>query len=263
MIDIHSHIIPCVDDGSKDMDMSLEIARIYIANGINKVIATPHHIDGTKNSSSEDLSIGLEALKKELCIAEIPLEIYPGNEVYLSPDVINNLLGNKVLTLNNSRYILMELPMNDIPLYFEELIYELLIKGYIPIIAHPERNAKIIKDPNSLYKFINMGALAQMNLPSLEGFYGSRSKNVAEILLGHNMIHFVGTDTHSNRHRSPNVEKSLKLLYNLVDREYYEKLTVTNAQVVLDNKLIKIDAPVEVKKKIFSFKRLSTLFSNL
>ena len=172
MIDIHSHILPYMDDGSKDMEMSLKIAKIYVENGIDKVIATPHYMDGVKYKSNEELRIGLEALKKELARAGIPLEVYPGNEAYIKPDLIKDLEEKRVSTLNDSRYVLVELPMNEIPIYVEDLIYNLLVKGYVPIIAHPERYTKICEDPNILYKYISMGALAQLNLPSLEGFYG-------------------------------------------------------------------------------------------
>ena len=261
MIDIHSHILPYIDDGSKDMEMSLQMARIYVENGVTKVIATPHYVDGIKNLSSEELRIGLEAFKKELARAGIPLEIYLGNEIYTAPNIIDDILKDNIIGLNDSRYLLMELPMNDIPLYIEDLIYEMLIKGYIPIIAHPERNTKIINDPNILYRYINMGALAQMNLPSIEGFYGSRVKNTAELLLTHNMIHFVGTDSHSNRGRSPKVENSLKLLRTIVDNEYYEKITAINPQLVLDNISILINSPIELKKKKIGYKRLTTFFS--
>lgn len=261
MIDLHSHILPYVDDGSKDMEMSLQMARIYVENGFRKVIATPHYVDGANNSTTEDIRIGLEALKKELARAGIPLEIYLGNEIYTAPNIIDDIINNNIIGLNDSKYLLMELPMNDIPLFVEDLIYEILIKGYIPIIAHPERNSKIINDPNILYRYINMGALAQMNLTSLEGFYGSRVKNTAELLLTHSMIHFVSTDSHSNRGRSPKVENSLKLLKTLVDHEYYEKITAINPQLVLDNKSISINSPIELKKRKIGFKGLTTFFA--
>lgn len=235
MIDIHSHILPYMDDGSKDMEMSLRIAEIYVNNGIEKVIATPHYIDGGGKKSNEELRIGLEALKKELARAGIPLEVYPGNEVYIKPDLLDDLEKGKISTLNDSRYILIELPMNEIPIYVEDLIYELSIKGYVPIIAHPERYTKIIENPNILYRYISMGALAQLNLPSLEGFYGSRVKKAAEVLLNHKMIHFVGTDTHSNRRRSTEVLDSLDILYDLVGDEYFHQLTEGNAERVLKN----------------------------
>ncbi len=258
MIDIHSHILPYIDDGSKDMEMSLRIAEIYVKNGIDKVIATPHYIDGVVYKTNEELRISLEALKKELAKAGNPLEVYTGNEVYIKPDLIDDIEKGKISTLNDSRYVLIELPMNEIPIYVEELIYNMSVKGYVPIIAHPERYTRICEDPNILYKYISMGALAQLNLPSLEGLYGSSIKNTAEVLLKHNMIHFVGTDSHSNKRRAPEVEDALDILYQLVGDEYFELLTQYNQERVLKDEQIEILQPkkINIRKKgfgIFAF----------
>lgn len=263
MIDIHSHILPYVDDGSRDMEMSLKIAQIYVENGFDKVIATPHFMDGISYKTKMELEIGLEALKKELARAGFPLEVYLGNEVYLRPDVIEDIEKDRVSTLNNSRYVLIELPINEIPIYVEDIIYKFQLKGYVPIIAHPERYSKISEDPNILYKYISMGALAQLNLQSLEGFYGSRVKTTAEILLKQNMIHFVGTDSHSNRHRAPNVTESLNILYDLIDEDYYELITESNQELVLSNDPIIITQPMKIENKKRGFGIFTTLFAKL
>lgn len=262
MIDIHSHILPLVDDGAKDMDMAIDIARVYIENGIKKVICTPHYIDGANNTSLEEVKIRMEELKKELVREGIPLDIYLGNEIYISPNIIDLIRGDKVLTLNDSRYVLIELPMNDIPLYVNDLIYELLKKDYVPIIAHPERNESIIENPNILYNYITKGALAHLNLPSLVGFYGARSKNTAELLLTHNLIHFVGTDSHSNGKRSPRVERHLRILERIVGEDY-NRLTYENAMLILDNKPITTNEPNKINNRKHLFKGLATLFARL
>lgn len=261
MIDIHSHILPRVDDGSDNMAMSIEIANLYVENGIDKVICTPHYIEGADSPSSEEIRIHIEELKKELFKAAIPLEIYSGNEVYVTPNIVSKILEGEVLTLNNSSYVLIELPMNDMPIYAKDLIYELKVKGITPIIAHPERYSSVIEDPNILYEFINMGALAQLNLPSLEGLYGKRAKEVGAKLLEHNMIHFVGTDTHSNRRRSPRIKKSLEILSSLVSSSDFEILTTTNAQRVLNNEEIQIKSPRKISGKNHKLSYLTGLFA--
>lgn len=252
MIDIHSHILPNLDDGSDSMEMSLNIARQYVENGINKVIATPHHISGAKNASREEILVAIEELRKELFRAAIPLEVYPGNEVFVSNNIPDDIIDNKICTLNDSKYVLIELPLNNMPLYIEDLIYNLLIKGYIPIIAHPERSIDIIRDPNKVYRFIELGALAQLNILSLEGFYGSKVKHTAEILLKEGLYDFAATDTHSDRHRSPNIKKPLKRLEALTNKSYYNKLISENGQRVLDNKDI-------IKKEAYKKKKDSSL----
>lgn len=261
MIDLHSHIISGVDDGSEDIEMSLEIAKLYVENGIDKVVCTPHYIEGAISYTPEKLKIKIEELKKELFQATIPLEIYPGNEIYINPSIVGKILEVQALTINNSRYTLIELPMNDMPIYVKDVIYELRLKGIRPIIAHPERNSRVVNDPNILYELINMGALVQLNLPSLGGMYGDRVRDTGMKLLQHNMVHFVGTDTHTNRRRSPKVGKFLDILSTIVTDKDFEALTIGNPQSVLDNKEIEIKPPIKIKKKDIKLSSLIGLFT--
>ena len=257
MIDIHSHILPKVDDGSKNIEMSLSMARQYVENGIKHVIATPHFIEDSFNSDNLTNRLALEYLQEQLKLESIPLKVYSGNEVYISLKTIEDLISGKISTLNNSKYILIELPMYDIPIYTEDIIYGLLLKGYIPIIAHPERNSKIVNNPNILYEYIKKGALAQLNLPSLESMYGKSIQNCANIILEHKMIHFIGTDAHSNRNRSPKVKDSLVKLRKIVGEEEFIKITSTNGELLIRNQLIPINNPIKLlnKKNLFSFIR--------
>lgn len=254
MIDIHSHILPGVDDGSSGIEESIRMAELYLENGIDKVIVTPHYIEGTDSTTLDENKVVLENLKRVLKKKNLDLKLYLGNEIYVSPDTLSHITNRKAATLNETKYVLVELPMHDIPMYMKNTIYELSLKGYIPIIAHPERNTKIQENPNILYEFIEGGALAQLNLPSIEGRYGSRPKEIGEILLAHNMIHFVGTDAHSTRTRSPKVEKSLGILKEIVDKDTSERITYLNGKALLEDKLICVDEPVryEEKKGFFS-----------
>lgn len=260
MIDIHSHILPGVDDGAESIEESIAMSKIYLDNGINKIIATPHYIEGFESVSREKNTEALEILRDALEKNHLNLEVYLGNEIYITMDIFDYIERGIVSTLNNSRYVLIEFPMFDIPLYSENIIYELLLKGYIPIIAHPERNAKIIENPNILYDFIMKGVLAQLNLPSLEGRYGERIKITAEILLKHNMIHFVGTDAHSKDKRAPKVRKGLQILKSLVDDEKYNEITSYNALKILNNEEIKMDCPVKYQEDKAIIKFLKTVF---
>lgn len=258
MIDIHSHILPNVDDGASDMEESLAMARIYLENGIDKVIATPHYIEGFEDCSKDMNMVVLEKFKGALYKEGLDLDVYIGNEIYITTDIFDLLESSEVATLNNSRYILIELPMFDMPMSLESIVYELLLKGYVPIIAHPERNRNIIEDPNILYRLINRGALAQLNLPSLEGKYGERIKATSEVLLRHNMIHFVGTDAHSKDRRTPNVKYSLHLLKDLVDSKTYDEITNLNPIKIIEDRPFEPNAPMEYKKPDGFFNFLKT-----
>ncbi len=257
MIDIHSHILPKVDDGAQGMEESIEMAKLYIENGINKVVVTPHYIEGAGSTTFSENKIVLDKLKNVLKEEGLDLELYIGNEIYVTPDTLNHVIEKKAATLNETRYVLIELPMYDMPRYMENIIYELCLKGYVPIIAHPERNIKIQEEPNLLYGFIIGGALAQINLPSLEGRYGEESKETGELLLKHNMIHFIGTDAHSPRVRSPRIEKSLAILKDIVDEDTFKEITYLNGQALLEDKLISVEEPIkyerEKKKGFLSF----------
>ena len=249
MIDIHSHILSNVDDGAKSIAESIDMVKLYLDIGIKKVIATPHYIEGCKNSSKEENIIALERLREAIYQEGLDFEVYLGNEIYITMDIFTFLEKKKVATLNDSRYILLEFPMFDMPIFVENLIYNLLLKGYVPVIAHPERNKKIIDDPNILYNLINKGALAQLNLPSLEGKYGDKVRITVEILLKYNMIHFIGTDAHSKNERSPRVKDGLNILKDLVDNKAFEEITYTNPSKVIEDKEIYPNAPIKYIKK--------------
>ncbi len=255
MIDLHSHILPGVDDGSKDMEESISMARQYVENGIDKVIATPHFIEESDSTTKDENKLVLEELKRNLEKEKIDLELYLGNEIFISPDILKYLREEKVSTLNGTRYALIETAMFDIPTSMENVIYELCLKGYTPIIAHPERNIKVQENPNILYKFIMSGALTQINLPSLEGRYGEKALETAKILLSHNMVHFVGTDAHSPRTRSPKIKRSLDILRQIVDEDEFRRITKLNGKAVLENRNIPVDEPLKYEEKSSSLGR--------
>jgi len=255
MIDLHSHLLYGVDDGAKDSEMSLKMARQYLENGFTDVVCSPHYLGEGKSKTVDEIKASFKSLELLLEENGIELNLHLGNEVYISLDLITDLENGKYLTINDSKYILIEFPANDIPLYTDDIFYELQIKGYIPIIAHPERNAKIIHDPNVLYKFLNKGVLAQLNLHSLIGLYGERTYKTAKKLLDHNLIQFVGTDSHSDRVRSPKVSDALKKLENVISKDDFVKLTEINPKKVLENESVEPENIIDFNKKsIFNFK---------
>jgi protein-tyrosine phosphatase len=261
MIDIHSHLIYEVDDGSKSAEMSLNMARQYIKSGFKDVVCTPHYLGEGMSKTADEVIASYRALKKLLEDNGINLNIHLGNEVYISLDLIGDLEKKKYFTINDSKYILIEFPANDIPLYTDDIFYELQLKGYIPIIAHPERNSKIIKQPNILYEFIRKGALAQLNLHSLTGLYGERVYKTANILLRHNLIQLIGTDSHSDRGRSPKATDALRKLETKIGKEEFKKLAEINPRKILNNELLTIDNIIEFNKR--SFFNLKASFRNI
>lgn len=247
MIDIHSHILPFVDDGAKNMDEAMDMAKIACESGTSTIFATPHYIENEGyNNCEENLKI-LNRLNMELKERNIDINVLLGNELFIIYDVIRLIDSNEIATLNNTKYLLIEFPRLDMPIYVENLIYNLRLKGIIPIIAHPERYVKVIEDPNILYNFVTKGALCQINLPSLNGRYGEKVKETAEILVKHNMIHFVGSDAHSTRKATPDVRDSVKILQSLIGSEKANELLVENPEKLIKNEDINICEPIIYK----------------
>lgn len=259
MVDIHCHIAPNVDDGAKDMEEAIKMAKMAYQNGTKKIINTSHFYDTTQFVTGEKLKEQIEKLNKRLKEEDIDIEIMTGNEAYISPELPKLLDESKVFTLTGSKYLLMELPMQEIPIYTESIIYDLRLRGIIPIIAHPERYAEVIKNPKVVYDLIGQGVLMQVNGGSFRGRFGEDSRQTAEILLKHNMIHFVGSDGHSSRSRRPVLKEAFERVVDLVGEEYAGKLFYENPKSVIENKDIEILQPLEIeekKKRVGFFKKL-------
>ena len=243
--DIHSHILYGVDDGAVCIEESVEMAEQAAANGIKAIIATPHYIEGLYVSDYENNLCKLHKLRRELDKAGIDMDVYLGNEVFITPELPKLVKSRKIAALNNSRYILIELPFFDMPLYTEKVLFNLEIEGYKAVLAHPERNAYIINDLNILYRFIKQGALVQMNISSIEGLYGKRVKRTALLMLKHYMVHFVGTDTHSPGKRQTGVDDIIeKLKVNYPDQAH--SLLCDNPQSIIRNESITITEPISM-----------------
>jgi len=247
MYDIHCHILPGVDDGAADIEEAIKMAELARAQGIKWIFATPHYIEGIGYKSYSHNQKVLDTLNSQIQSKGIDVKVYLGNEVYITPDILQLLEKGEITTLNGSKYILIEFPMLDIPLFVESLIYNLRLKGITPIIAHPERNTKIMENPNILNNFITKGALAQLNLPSLMGKYGEGVMEAAKILLKHSMIHFVGTDGHGSRGIEHRFEESMDKLSSIISKDYLQRILYTNPQAIIDNKNIDMD---ELKRYI-------------
>ena len=256
MIDIHSHILPNIDDGAKNTEMSLEMAQSYIENGYTEVIATPHWIEYGGTPKRERVIEVLSSFKKRLEVEGIDLKIHLGNEFFITPNLLQYIEEKEGATLNNSDYVLVELPMREYPQYVESVLFDLQLKGYRPIIAHPERYSFYREDPNRLGKLISKGIYAQMNFPSIAGQYGKEVQKSAEIFLKHNLIHLAGTDSHSNRRRSPKVKEAVKLVKGIVGEDEFHAMTTSRPAKIIANEEFVVKEPVEVKrKKWFQFWR--------
>ncbi|HEU4963699.1 MAG TPA: CpsB/CapC family capsule biosynthesis tyrosine phosphatase [Bacilli bacterium] len=255
MIDLHCHILPGLDDGAQTLEDALEMARIAVADGITDIVATPHTRDGVYRNDAEAVLAAVESFQRELEAAEIPLRIHPGAEVHVHVEFVENLLDGNTLTIGNGRkYVLLELPVQSIPRFTDELIYELSVEGITPIIAHPERNVALRENPNRLAEWIEQGAIAQVTAGSLLGKMGERAKKTAELMVQRRLVHVVASDAHNSGRRRPELGEAYRVLASLVDEEEATRYQV-NASAVLQGGSCTVLEPAQVvaKKKRFFF----------
>jgi protein-tyrosine phosphatase len=248
MIDIHCHILPGIDDGPKSMEESINLAKLAVNEGIKTIIATPHHKNGRYlNPKSKILEKVVELnnlLKKE----GILLNVLPGQETAIHGELIEGYEKGDILPLDHSQYLFIELPPNHVPRYTDQLIYDIQLRGIIPIIVHPERNHEIIQHPDSLYDLVKKGSLAQITASSVVGAFGKKIKTFSEQLIEANLIHFIASDAHNTINRTFQLKKAYNHIENRYgfDMVYYFR---ENAELLVQGNSIYREIPYRIKKK--------------
>ena len=252
MKDIHSHILFDIDDGAYNIEESIEIIKQAINNKYTDIVLTPHYRKKQNFTANNKIKLELfnklvDKVKKE----NLKINIYLGNEITVNEDLIYNLNTKQVLTINNSRYLLLELPFKGKRKYLDELLDELIENGYMIIIVHPERYKDYyIKDYK---KMISKGILFQGNIETLYGKYGRSVKLKLENMLKKHMIHFMGSDIHKSYDITyeRNIKEKLEHLLN--DEIMVNDLINKNIDKVIKNKEVKPYPIIENKKiKIFN-----------
>lgn len=253
MIDLHNHIIPGVDDGPSSENEMLSLLEQAKQEGVTGIIVTPHHLHPKYNNPIDKVEEHIHRIKNNKAIQELNIDFYIGQEIRISDEILKGIDEGNIKGINHSKYLLIEFPSNEIPQYTEKLFYELQIRGYIPVIAHPERNKMISKDLSKLYDLVNKGALSQLTASSLTGNSGKKVKNLALQILDNNLAHFIGSDAHNVGTR-PFILKSL--INNKKLKKYQEDIEICfrNSVSIVENKKIIKQMPTEVKNKKKWFK---------
>jgi len=250
MIDLHCHIIPGVDDGSRSLDESIEMCRIAARDGITKIVCTPHNVPGKYHNNSEKILRCVHDLQSAIDGKDIPLTLYPGCEIHLELNLVEKIRTGELMTMNRSgRYIILELPDEAIAHTIDETISSLVFSGIIPIIAHPERNQAIRSDPSLLYRMVNLGALSQLTTSSLTGRFGSAIVKFSLFLIEHNLVHMMATDAHSSIHRRPVLSKGITRLKELVGEKAAMRMMEEIPEKVLNGDDIDVELPIPMKNK--------------
>ncbi len=255
-IDIHSHIIPGVDDGSRDMETSLAMLQMAAENGTTDIIATPHVIDVSTTLTWDSIRRKVEELQKEADARNIPITIYPGAETELNWDLLELIRKDRsAFCLAGSRYLLMEMPSLMLPPHLDDIIYELQVMDIVPVLAHPERQMQLMEKPETLLALLQKGCLAQCNGHSLTGVFGPMAHKKAKLLFQNNMVAFMGSDAHNLRHRNTNMQEARETIIQHWGETVAEEVFVTRPNYILENKALpsalyadRLPAEVETQK---------------
>ena len=235
MTDIHSHILFDIDDGSKNIEESIELLKKLKEIGFNNIILTPHYIEGSEYSSNNsEKNERFKELKKELLNQKIDINIYLGNEIFINNNIYELIKKAEIKTLNNTRYILIELPFHNQIVNLEDLIYELKITGLIPIIAHPERYTYFQKNYKEVDRLKEEGFLFQGNYASILGYYGKEAQKLLKYMLKKQYIDYLGTDIHriNKTYVIDNFKKIEKQIIKITKRDYYEEIKENNNNII-------------------------------
>lgn len=254
MIDIHSHIIYDIDDGSQSLEMSLQMLKMSVASGVTDIIATPHTNRQGKIPPWTEIEDKAETLRAAAKKENIPIHIYTGAEIELNGDVLRFLTGDsRQYCLAGSPYVLLELTEQSQPDIVESLLYEIQMRGYYPILAHIERFPILTGHPERLLRWMRKGILTQCNTGSFTGYFGSTLQGYVRDFYRNHMIHFLGSDGHRVEFRTTDIREAHQELDRLKaatknSQDLWQDAT-RNAEFILKHKILYPDIPDHWQKE--------------
>lgn len=250
MFDLHSHILPAMDDGAKDMGMSLAMLQMAVDNGTKGIVATPHVIEGKWLPTWDKIITECNMLQEVALAAGIKIPIFPGGEIAIHLDILDLLKGPGAYCINSGKYILVELPAAHIPNFIDDFFFTLQARGITPIIAHPERHPDLGKNPEILVEWINRGVLTQVNGTSITGRMGKRIMATAELFLVNKMVHIIGSDAHRIHDRNTNLTSAVARMTQLIGAKATQEIIVVNSNNILFGRDINIPEVDEIKRNV-------------
>ena len=234
-IDLHSHILPALDDGARDMKKTREMLQIAYEEGIREIIATPHFFASQKSASVEQIKETIVRVQEEMEDWGFSIKLYPGNEIYYRSEVAELLEEGEIATLADSQYVLVEFDPRTEYSYLRDGILKLDSFGYIPILAHTERYECLFEKKERLQRVKDHGGLIQVNASSFQrGIFDEMGKR-ARYIMKNGFLDFVGTDAHSTGKRSPRIKETASYLYKKLGREKAEEILFKNSRAVIKN----------------------------
>ncbi len=238
MIDIHTHLLPGFDDGPADVEQSRSMLVTAAAGGTKSLVLTPHILSPSDYDRESELLEKFGLVQDLIREAKFKLKVYLGGEIYLYPDTQLNRIFSTIN--NNGKYALVEFSMREIPEFVPQKLFDLMLQGFQPVLAHPERYLPIMRYPAYAYKFAQMGVTLQMNAGSLLGVFGSTVQTTAQQLLEHNLVHVIASDGHDVNSRTVSLAAVQELVIKKYGKQTADTLLITNpGNIIQGEKLVK------------------------
>ena len=237
MIDLHTHILPGVDDGVKEEDEAVEFARAAFADGVRTLVATPHSKDGFFENGRAEVLAAVERLQGKLREAGIGLTLLPGAEVYIAPDLVERVKDGRALTLgDNGKTLLLELSLSQYPMELQNLVFSLRLAGLVVLFAHPERIRYFQEDVRRWEEMVRLGAYGQITTGSVLGTFGEDAQEFSELLLRRGLAHVLASDAHNLRGRPPILSRAVEAVAAIVGAEEARKMVSDRPRALLDGR---------------------------
>ena len=238
MIDIHTHVLYGVDDGAPDQATSLALLQMAAQKGTTDLICTPHVLEAGKGLQWETITAKTRELQELATRNGLKLKLYPGAELEFNWDLRDLLRkGSRDYCLAGSRYVLIELPAATVPNHMSDFLYDLEVKGFVPVIAHAERHQVLMHQPERLLRWLKNGALIQSNAGSFTGLFGAQVQQYARLLLQNKVISFMGSDAHRVEKRNTDLTAAARELGQLAGADLAEQITTNNAECILHDEV--------------------------
>jgi protein-tyrosine phosphatase len=237
MIDLHSHILPGIDDGARDLSEAFAIARAYADQDVDTVVCTPHILPGVYRNSGPRIRQAVHHLQERLNDAGIDLRLLPGADNHITPDFVPGLQRGHLLSLGDTRYVLVEPPHHVAPAQIEQLFFDITVANYVPILTHPERLTWIETKYDVIRRLADHGVWMQITSGSLRGRFGRRARYWAERMLSEGLVQVLASDAHDSVRRPPDLLKGRLAAAKIVGEVEAEALVATRPRTLLSDKL--------------------------
>lgn len=260
LIDLHSHILPGIDDGAPNIEVSLAMARAAVANGVSVLACTPHIMPGVWNNNGPQIRSAVDALRSALENHGVALHLTTGADVHIAPNLVAGLRSGHILSLHDTRYVLLELPHHIVPPRADTCFLQLLDGGYFPVFTHPERLSWIEKRYDLVETLYEKGVWMQITAGSLSGRFGKRAQQWAHRMLRDGFVHILASDTHNLTSRPPDMAQGWEAARAIVGDDEAYRLVVERPYAILSNNdAASVLPPPPISSKVAAREKVAAL----